>query len=92
MPRIDALKDFANTNPEIHALAIGAVFGVLVGVTMSIEIAAFFALVIMGVQGRRAPGGVDRTHLKDASKEIAYSGGAFVVCFFAGFAVNAIAI
>lgn len=92
MSRRPDVAEFANTLAEIHALIVGAIFGLLTGLLLAPEIAAFFALVIMGVQVRHVPGGVDRGHLRDAAKEVAYSGGAFVVTFPAGLAVNAVAM
>ena len=69
---------FLSNIPEWHALAIGSALGLISGFTGSNEIAIFAFLVITGKAK------VSNGHLRDAAKEAAYSGGAFVVLFLIG--------
>jgi len=64
---------FLSYAAEWHALAIGAFFGLVFAVTGNPVVAGFAFLVITGKAK------VSNAHLRDAAKEAAYSGGAFVV-------------
>lgn len=64
---------FLSYAAEWHAVAVGAVFALLTAIVGNPAPAIFFGGILTG----RIPTGVN--HLRDAAKETAYSGGAFVV-------------
>lgn len=68
---------FLSSYAEWHAMGIGATFGLIQAVTGRPEVGLIFLGIIMGVEKKR------RGHLRDAWQEIAYSGAAFVIVFFA---------
>jgi hypothetical protein len=69
---------------EWHALAVGAFLAIVAAATMRAEVFVFAFLLLTGKAK------VSNAHLRDAGKEVAYSGGAFVVVF--GVARVAIAV
>lgn len=70
----DSERDgFLSYSAEWHALAIGAFLGVAHLYTGDPEIVGGAVAILLGKAK------VSNSHLKDAAKEIAYSGGAFVI-------------
>lgn len=61
---------------EWHGLAVGAFLGVLAGATQN---PAIFLVAIGLIAGKKS---YQRAHMKDASRETAYTGAAFVLAFF----------
>lgn len=67
---------FLSYSGEWHAVAIGAFFGFVFAVTGEPAVAVAAFLLITGKAK------VSNDHLRDAAKEAAYSGGAFVAFAF----------
>lgn len=74
---------FLSYSKEWHALAIGAVLGIIAAVTMHEAVFLFAFLIITGKAK------VSNGHLRDAAIEAAYSGGGFVVFFVLTFGARA---
>lgn len=66
---------FLSYSAEWHAAAVGALLGIVTGITQSPEV-AFVAFLIATGKAKASNG-----HLKDAAKEVAYTGGSFVIFF-----------
>jgi hypothetical protein len=64
---------FLSYSGEWHAVAVGAFFGFVFAATGTPAVSVFAFLVFSGKAK------ASNNHLRDAAKEVAYSGGAFVV-------------
>ena len=95
MDPIDRIRDFIRTRSrstevdtdsdgflsysgEWHGVAVGAIFGLCTAITGEPFVALVFALIAAGIGKRRSD------HLRDAAKEVGYSGGAFVFAYAVG--------
>lgn len=74
---------FLSKLAEWHALAIGAGFGILIGLFPEPSLIVFFGLVVTGKAAHR------NGHLRDAAEEVAYTLGAFVLTVAPTFALSA---